>query len=54
MKSRDEMIKVLKDRIKQIDEALGVIPFSSTSYWMQDAVREELQTFLAWAEGDIE
>ena len=54
MKSRDEMIKVLKDRIKQIDESLKVIPSASSSYWRQDAVREELQTFLAWAEGDIE
>jgi len=51
MKSRDEMIKAVKNRIKQIDESLEVIPFTNSSYWRQEAVREELQTFLDWVKG---
>ena len=45
------MVDALKDRIKQIDGSLEVIPFTNSCYWRQEAVREELQTFLDWAEG---
>ena len=51
MKSRDEMIKALKDRIAQLDDCLRVLQALPNSvYFRTEAVREELQTFLAWAE----
>jgi uncharacterized protein YccT (UPF0319 family) len=50
-RTREEMIDALRSRIHQTEESMKVIADYEKSYWRQEAVREELQTFLDWAEG---